>query len=168
MREFTTALSRMTEEERQADAEKRIAARPKVETTHDGNPVVFLRPDDTQIAMMATVWAGFTGETEGMAHFLALFFECCDENTKRYFRHRLFDTSDPFDFYSEGGIMDLLGALLEEWTARPTKRPSDFTPPQDGTGRPSTAKQRSRASRASSGSPRTGSATRSTSGSAAE
>ena len=62
------------------------------------------------------------------------------------FRQRLLDREHPLEFSM---LEDIVGWLVEEWSARPTKSQQDSSSPPVSTGRKSTAKPRSRA-RASS------------------
>ena len=138
MREFATAAR-----EREAGEE-----RETVTWLHDGTEVTFLQPTATQMIIMAAS-AVADDDFAQAGNFLALFFELCDQPTRRHFRHRLFDSEDDFDIDGEGGVGDLMEALLEHWSGRPTKQPSDYRPSQSRTGRTSTATTRAKASTSS-------------------
>lgn len=53
------------------------------------------------------------------------FFSILDEESESLLYARLFDPKDSFDVSSEGGINDILDALLEDWGGRPTRRSPD-------------------------------------------
>lgn len=115
---------------------------------HDGTEVTFFQPSAGQQAIMLSMGGRtMTGKTAGT--FIELFFSAADDATQRYMQTRLLDRHDPFDLDSEGGIFDLFEALIEEWSGRPTKQPSDYQPPQRATGKRSTASTRAAASTSS-------------------
>lgn len=111
---------------------------------HDGKEVKFYEPDPGSIAIMAMI-AGQKMNVQNMGTFLEFIFNCMDEETQLYFRRRLMDMDDSFGFDGEGGLMEVWKALTEEWSARPTKQPSDFRPARRATGRASTATTRAKA-----------------------
>lgn len=135
MREFvTSALEDFRPEEQK-----------EIVFTHDGREVVFYEPGSGQAALMLTFGRG-SRDHEQVANFLAMFFELMDSETARYFQSRLMNPKDPFDVDTPGGIFDMWEALIEEWSARPTREPSDYQPPRKPTGRASTASTRAAAS----------------------
>jgi hypothetical protein len=115
---------------------------------HDGREVTFYQPSTGQVAiMMAMSGRDMKGKEAGT--FINLFFGMMEEDTARYFESRLMDRTDSFDLDSEGGIFDIWTELSEEWSARPTKEPADFQPPQRATGKRSTAPTRAKGSTSS-------------------
>jgi hypothetical protein len=111
---------------------------------HDGREVVFYEPGSGQAAIMMTMTRGEV-DAEKASTFLSLFFELMDDDTRRYFEDRLMDRRDPFDLDSEGGVFDLWEYLMGEWSARPTKQPSDYQKPRSATGKASTARTSAKA-----------------------
>lgn len=140
MREFTTAV---VEEGLEVDEEDVTTFK------HDGREVTFYRPGTGQEALMLSM-SQRDMEAKDAASFINLFFSLMDSDTYKYFEKRLMDRNDPFDLDSEGGIFDLFIGLSEEWSGRPTKEPSDYQPPQQATGKKSTASTRAKASTSSS------------------
>lgn len=111
---------------------------------HDDTEVTFFEPDSGSLAIMMMV-AGQKMTPQNMGTFIEFIFNCMDEDTQLYFRRRLMDMSDPFGLSGEGSLMEIWKALTEEWSARPTKQPSDFRPARRATGRASTASTRAKA-----------------------
>lgn len=110
-----------------------------IKTTHDGTPVEFYEPDAGSIAVMAMI-ANQKMSPQNMGYFIEFIFNCMSPNTQTYFQRRLMDPDDHgFTLDSQGGLMDIFKALTEEWSARPTKKPSDFQPARRATGSASTA-----------------------------
>lgn len=111
---------------------------------HDGKDVNFYEPDAGSLAIMMMV-AGQKMTPQNMGTFIEFIFNCMDEETQLYFRRRLMDMDDSFGLSGEGSLMEIWKALTEEWSARPTKKPSDFRPARRATGRASTASTRAKA-----------------------
>lgn len=139
MKQFVTAASR-----------GEVRDEEEVSTTfvHDGTEVTFFKPSSGQFMLMSSIGVG-NRDAKSMGTFIALFMEIMDEATQSYFEGRLLDRRDPFDIDSEGGIFEIWEYLVEEWSARPTKEPSDYQPPQRATGKRSTAPTRAKASTSS-------------------
>lgn len=117
---------------------------------HDGNEVTFYQPSAGQLAIMANIMNGAKDDPVLAGNFIQLFFAMMEEeDTLPYFRNRLMDRNDTFDIDGPGGMVDIFKALTEEWSARPTKQPSDYQPPRRATGRASTATSPVRASTSS-------------------
>lgn len=138
MREFITAVA----EDRDPEADETVT------WTLDGEEITFYKPTPGQFAIMAAASVN-SGDGEALGTFIALFFEMADEDTQRRLRSRLFDRKDPFEVDSEGGIADIMDALVEHWSARPTKEPSDFQPSRSSAGKTSTARTRAKGSTSS-------------------
>lgn len=115
---------------------------------HDGRDVTFFEPSTGQQAIMLTMGRRDMDKKQA-GQFIALFFEMMDEETERYFEGRLMDRRDTFDLDGEGGIMDIFEGLIEEWSGKDTKQPSDYQPPRRATGRASTGGTRAKASTSS-------------------
>jgi hypothetical protein len=111
---------------------------------HDGTEIRFYEPDAGSLGIMMMV-AQQNMTAQNMGTFIEFIFNCMDEETQLYFRRRLMDIDDPFGFDGEGGMMEIFKALTEEWSARPTKQPSDFRPARRATGQGSTAPTRAKA-----------------------
>jgi hypothetical protein len=123
----------------------------QIQVKHDGKVVTFYQPEPGQAAVMLTMMGEPEElEPEQVATFIELFFSLMDKETARHFRTRLMDRNDPFEFDVEGGVVDLFVYVSEQWApSRPSKKPSDFQPPQRVTGKSSTAASRVKASTSS-------------------
>lgn len=139
MREFVTAAKDTIGEVDEDDA---------IVFKHDNREITFFQPSSGQQAMMLSM-GGREMDLKAAGVFIQLFFEMADDDTQRYLQTRLMDRKDTFDLNSDGGIFDLWEALTEEWSARPTKEPSDFQSPRRATGKASTGSSRVRASTSS-------------------
>jgi len=117
---------------------------------HDGTEVTFFQPSSGQLAIMANIMQGSRNDPTLAGNFIQLFFAMMEEEeTLPYFQNRLMDRKDAFDLDGDGGMFDIFKHLVEEWSARPTKQPSDYQPPRRATGSKSTAPTRVRASTSS-------------------
>lgn len=116
---------------------------------HDDTEVTFYQPSAGQLAIMLNVVNGAKLDPANAGVFIQLFFSMMDEETLRYFQARLMDRKDAFDLDGDGGLFEIFEFLTEEWSARPTKQPSDYQPPRRATGPKSTAPTRVRASTSS-------------------
>jgi hypothetical protein len=113
----------------------------------DGRKITFLPPSDGQFAI-ALAGSGDLVDTATMASTQINFFFSLIEDQKdsAYLRRRLFDRADDFGVEM---IADIITYVMEEWSARPTKQPSDFLPSQSSGGTRSTAARRHKASTSS-------------------
>ena len=119
-----------------------------IEFEHEGTLVTFFEPKTAHLGIMMSMTARrITPSTAGQ--FIALMFEMMDQETETYFQNRLMDRKDSFDLAGDNGLMAVFEALVEEWSARPTKEPSDYQPPQRRTGSKSTATTRAKGSTSS-------------------
>lgn len=117
---------------------------------HDGTEVTFYQPSAGQLAIMANIMQGSRNNPTLAGNFIQLFFAMMEEEeTLPYFQNRLMDRNDAFDLDGEGGMFAIFELLTEEWSARPTKQPSDFQPSRRATGSKSTAATRVKASTSS-------------------
>lgn len=140
MREFVTAAKDSIGEVSEDDAFIFL---------HDGREVKFYKPSSGQASIMMTM-GGREMDVRQAGLFIQLFLELMDDDTRRYFSGRLLDRNDPFsNLKAEGGLFDIWETLMEEWSARPTKQPSDFQPSRRSTGRSSTASSRAKGSTSS-------------------
>lgn len=138
MQEFVTAA----QEDFEPEEQKEIVFK------HDGKEVVFYEPGVGQAAIMMTFGRGGNSH-EQTATFITMFFNLMDDATRRYFEDRLMDPKDSFDMDTQGGVFDIWEGLAKEWSARPTREPSDYQPPRKPAGRASTASSRAKASTSS-------------------
>lgn len=138
MKEFTTAVR--SEE----DAEDDVS----LSFLHDGREVHFYEPSPGQLAIMSTLSSN-SKDREGIRTLISFFFSVMDEETRDYFYDRLMDRNDSFDIDADGGVLDLFEYMMEEWSGKATKQPSDYRQPRSRTGTSSTAKSPAKASTSS-------------------
>lgn len=110
----------------------------------DDREVTFRAPSQEQMAILIASVSATGNDIQGIAEIINVFFdlvENTDEDSpqSRWMRHRLFDRDDEFGVDE---LTDILLYLIEEWTGRPTKQPSDYLPSRKSGGRKSTATQR--------------------------
>lgn len=139
MREFVAAASKSAVEVDESDY---------IDFVHEGTEVRFYQPGTGQLAYMLAMVTGKM-DVQAAGGFINLMFNMMDAETASYFRERLLDRTDGFELDGENGLLEIFEGLTEEWSARPTKEPSDFQPPQQVTGKKSTATTRVRASTSS-------------------
>lgn len=116
---------------------------------HDEKEVSFYQPSAGQLAIMMNVVNSSRRDPQIAGSFIQLFFSMMEDETLVYFQSRLMDRKDPFDLDGEGGLFEIFEGLTEEWSARPTKQPSDFQPARRATGPKSTGTTRVKASTSS-------------------
>lgn len=118
-----------------------------VEVEIDGRNVVFLPPSDGQFAIALAGSSDLATTASQAATQINFFFSLlAKEEDSTYLRRRLFNRDDPFGIDM---VADIITYLMEEWSARPTKQPSDYLPSQSSGGTRSTAQRRHRASNSS-------------------
>lgn len=120
-----------------------------IEFQHDGNTVRFFEPSAGQLAIMANARPRKGSEEKVVGQFISLFFSLMDDDTQDYFNDILMDRVHPFDIDSEGGVMDIFEWLMEEWSGKRSKQPSDYQKSQRAPGRASTGSTRAKGSTSS-------------------
>ena len=103
----------------------------------DGHEVTFFKPTPAQLMLVAA--ASQADDWTAAGGYLSTFLNLADDESRRYLWARLQDRKDSFDLDNVNEIMEY---LLEQWSARPTKRPSDYRRPASPTGQRSTATSR--------------------------
>ena len=142
MREFITATLK--------EGENLQEQRDSVKFLHDGREVTFYEPSSAQMAIMSTVRASRDIGLREIQTLMGFFFGMMDEETYEYFQDRMMDPLDPLsDIEAEGGMIDIIDSLTEEWSGKASKQPSDYQPPRKSTGRSSTGSTRAKASTSS-------------------
>ena len=132
MREFVTAA-------KAADEEQPVP----IEFQVDGHPMRAYPPTEGQIAVVMASLTDYTSDADKMAAIINFFVGVLDDDSHVTLVRRLMDRNDPFGFVELNEIMEW---LMSEWSARPTKQPSDFTPSRQSAGRKSTGRVHSRGS----------------------
>lgn len=90
-------------------------------------------PGDGQIAFLMANSADRIEATKKIGALLNFFDSVLDDDTHAYVSNRLLDQKDKFGIEN---IQEILAYLMEEWSGRPTQRPSGSTslPPPSGPG----------------------------------
>lgn len=142
MKEIKTAAKRQVRNEEDSftfpvqETDIQIVDGQEVEVVTHTQQCVTNRPTEGQLVFLLAAEASETRSTEsrmaGMVDFALAIF---DEPTRRYFGGRLLDPEDGFGF---SDFMDIVQAVVEEWSNRPTKLSSDSTSSPASTGDSST------------------------------
>jgi hypothetical protein len=114
MRSFTTGEYR----------EKRIAE-GAVTFEHDGRTVTAYPPTPAQYALFRSAYETYDGDVQEIADVVNFFFCLFDADDHDYFKARLFDPNDPFDFGGESGMASVIATLLVVWAAADTPPDED-------------------------------------------
>lgn len=142
MKEFSTAVAREGESPQQE--------RDSVTFIHDEREVTFYEPSSGQLAIMSTVRASKEIGMKELRVLMGFFFGMMDEETAEYFEDRMMDPLDILsDIEAEGGMLDIMDYLQEEWSGKVSKQPSDYQESRKQTGRSSTGSTRAKASTSS-------------------
>lgn len=150
-REFTTSLRRRLEEEEQIEVEYPI------EFVLDGETLYFMHPTASHMAIMAVIRTGRM-DADSIGSMFSTVQRLAAPETWNYLQSRLLDPSDPFeighnedvDDEDETMLSDIVVALFEEYSGRPTLG-SSASSKKPSAGGPSTKAGPSR--RASTSSP---------------
>lgn len=127
----------VTSAEHAADSDEALLTKD-IAVTVDGREVLFFAPTEGQLALFMAGASDSTSQMSSIASTINFFFSLLDEENIRYFKVRLFDRNDKFGAVD---VVKLVEYLVGEWSARPTKQPSDFMPSQSPTGQRSTARR---------------------------
>ena len=141
MKEFTTAAKAAADDPDAAEAE---VIRFKV----DGRDIEMLPPSEGQVAILLAGASDLSSTPETVASAINFFMSLLrNREDITYFKRRLLSHDDNF---GADQVAEIVQWLVEEWTARPTKQPSDYMPSQQSGGARSTGQRRHRASTHSS------------------
>lgn len=113
IKEYTTAVNAKVDE----GTEDADATKFKI----DGREVTAYRPDEAMIAIVIGRTGSRATPGEVGAAAIDFFYSVLDDKSARWIEDRLFDRKDPFGLEQ---ILEILFDLVEEWTGRPTERPS--------------------------------------------
>lgn len=97
--------------------------------------IVAQPPTSGQWTVFMATNASFASQTERIAGALNFFVSLLSSEDHSYIVARLFDRNDHF---GPEHVSDILDALIEEWSGRPTEGPSDSASSPPTTGRSST------------------------------
>lgn len=127
MREFTTAAKAAeTDTDREADA---------IEFPLDGHMLKAYRPGSGQFGVLMAMTNKHASSNEAVAGIITFFCSMLDEDSNTHVINRLLDNRDPLGVED---CQEIMMALVEEWSARPTQSPSDSSASPESTGPSST------------------------------
>jgi hypothetical protein len=129
MKSFSTAA-------KAAGHEKDLPIGEDVEFEHDGRTVKALSPTGPQLAIFLAAFGDTAVEGRRVVDTINFFSSRFVNEEASYFRRRLNDPDDAFDF---DAMSEILVWLIEEWSGRPTTSPSDSSRWPQPTGNGSTA-----------------------------
>jgi hypothetical protein len=148
MREFVTAVEDAFEGEPDEGNQLKV----------DGHVLRYYRPTDGQVAVYMASTGRHASDSDRTAAIINFFIELFDKDSQTYLIERLLDRDDPFGLAQ---VEEMIEALTEEWSGRPTQPSSGSTPSRRTGGQRSTPRTRKSTS---SDSPRIVSSTSSTPG----
>lgn len=111
----------------------------------DGEKLEFYKPSSSQQVIMMGMPRD-KNDHRAVRNFLSLFFEICVDETRNLLDERLLDRHDHFGIKH---IFQIFEGLMEDWSARPTGKPSASQRSRRTTGSTSTAKAPTKASTSS-------------------
>lgn len=137
MREFVTAIAVKETEGENKDGWIDF---PVVEVDADGKEVNRVqcrakRPTPGQVAYLTASVHKRAALEQQIAGAINFCMAIMDQETSAYLSDRLLDMDDPFELPQ---LQEIIEALIEEWSARPTEQSSDSSPSPDATGPTST------------------------------
>lgn len=135
MKSFSTAA-------KAAAHEKDLPIQPPITFEHDERKVTVNAPTGPQLALFLAAFGDTFGpssqEQNGtrVVDTINFFTSRFNREDAAYFKRRLTNAEDPFDFED---MTEILTWLIEEWSGRPTTSPSESAPLPTPTGNGSTA-----------------------------
>lgn len=129
MREFVTAVEEAFEGEPDTGNQMKV----------DGHVVRYYRPTDGQVAVYMASTGRHSSDSDRTAAIINFFIELFDKESQAYLVERLLDRDDPFGLAQ---IEEMIEALTEEWSGRPTQRSSGSTQSRTRGGPKSTPRTR--------------------------
>jgi len=129
MKSFSTAA-------KAAGHEKDLPIGPDVQFEHDGRTVVAKSPTAPQLAIFLSAFGDTAEMGTRVVDTLNFYSSRFSREDGAYFKRRLNDPDDAFDF---ADMSEILAWLIEEWSGRPTTSPSDSVSWPTPTGNGSTA-----------------------------
>lgn len=105
----------------------------------DDQEVHAYAPTPGQLAMMYAAVSDHAKDDKRIAGVVDFFFGLIDEESQRVLSARLMDRNDPFELDQ---LTEIMGWLVEQWAARPTRSSSVSSPSPPPTGRKSTGRSR--------------------------
>lgn len=136
MREFVTAVNEAYED----DVEEGQTL------VLDGRDLTYYKPAEGQYMVFMASTSRHSPQNEQIAAVVNFFVELFDKDSQVYLVERLLDRDDPFGIDQ---INEILDALAEEWSGRPTHPSTGSAPSQKTGGRKSTPPTRKLTSSAS-------------------
>lgn len=129
MKAFTTAA-------KAAAHERDLPIGPPVKFDFDGRTCTANAPTAPQLAVFLAAFSDTAQAQVSVTDSINFFHSRFEREDAAYFKRRLLDPEDPFEFDE---VVEIITFLLEEWSGRPTTSPSDSAPSRTATGKSSTA-----------------------------
>jgi len=130
MKQFTTAMKEGSDGDMFADGEP-------IEFAIDGDTFIATPPSSTQFALFMASQASTRTTADKMAGVIDFIDWMLSDEDRLHLRARLLDRDDALDYDL---LCEVMEGLVEEWSARPTRSPSDSPQSPQSTGRRSTGK----------------------------
>lgn len=128
MKAFSTAA-------KAASHEKELPISVPVTFEYDDRQVTAKAPTGPQLAVFLAAFSDTAVAQVSVTDSINFFHGRFGREDASYFKKRLLDPDDPFEFEE---VVEILTFLLEEWSGRPTGSPSDSAPLRTATGSSST------------------------------
>jgi PhoPQ-activated pathogenicity-related protein len=113
MREFVTAVNEAYPAEQEVDEGNTFIL--------DGKELRYYAPAEGQYMVFMASTSRHASNNEQVAGVVNFFIGLFDDESQTYLTERLMDRKDPFGIDMINQILD---AMVEEWTGRPTKSPT--------------------------------------------
>lgn len=130
MREFVTAVNEAYEPDDADKGEKLVL---------DGRELTYYKPVEGQYMVFMASTGRHASQNDTVAAVVNFFVELFDKDSQSYLVARLLDRDDPFGIEQ---INEMLDAMAEDWTGRPTKPSTASSRSQRNGGRKSTPSTR--------------------------
>jgi len=135
MREFITSAEDAFEEPTEGE-----------QFTLDGEVLTYFRPSDGQIMLYMASTGRHSTENDRTGATINFFIELFDQDSKEHLIARLMDRNDPFGIKK---VYEIIEAMMEDWSGRPTQSSSGSASSRRNGGRKSTPRTRKPTSSAS-------------------
>jgi len=119
MKEFISAIEEAEQTEEPGEV--------PLEFMLDGHELKAYRPTDGQLALLMSSLSRHTSMNTKIAGCIDFFVEVLDPDSHAYVVGRLLSRENPIPFEK---VQEIIEWMSEEWTGRPTQRPSGSTPSQ--------------------------------------
>jgi len=105
----------------------------------DGETLTYYKPTDGQMVLYMAATGRHSTENDRSAATINFFLELFDRESKEHLVARLMDRTDPFGVKK---IYEIIAAMMEDWSGRPTQSSSASASSERNGGRKSTPRTR--------------------------